>query len=255
MTPLVATVRSAFAEAWANRAAFWTQFIALVLNDIVWIIFWVLFFRRVGEVRGWDTDAVLMLLAVLCTSAGITLGFLANARRIGVLAADGQLDAVLALPVSPLSFLLVRRIETTHLGDLAFGLVLFAVIGSPTPDRVATFVVGVLASVGVMTGFLVLTGSLAFFLGRGEAGEMGFHAILLMASYPVDVFTGAAKVLLYTVVPAAFVAAAPAQLIEDADAGDAALLLLAAAVFSVAGWAAFTAGLRRYTSGAIWTRA
>ena len=36
----------------------------------------------VGDVRGWDVDRVLLLLAVLCTSAGLVLGLLSNSRRI-----------------------------------------------------------------------------------------------------------------------------------------------------------------------------
>jgi ABC-2 type transport system permease protein len=105
-----------------------------------------------------------------------------------------------------------------------------------------------------MTGFLVLTGSLAFFVGRGEGGELGFHSILLLSSYPVDVFAGLAKVVLYTVVPAAFVSSVPARLVTSFDVGRAAALAAVAACFALAGWAAFTAGLRRYASGAVWTR-
>ena len=171
------------------------------------------------------------------------------------MAVGGEFDAVLTLPVHPLPFVLLRRIEPVNVGDLAFGLVLFALAGSPTPSRIAVFVGVVLAAATLMTGFLVLTGSLAFFLGRSEGGELGFHAILLLGSYPVDVFAGAAKVLLYTVVPAAFVSSVPARLVDDPDLGLAAWLAAMAGGFAVAGWATFTVGLRRYTSGSVWTRA
>ena len=55
--------------------------------------------------------------------------------------------------------------------------------------------------------------------------------------------------------PAAFVAAVPARLINHFDAGDAVLLAVAAAVLATCAWATFTLGLRRYTSSSIWTRA
>ena len=255
MTALRATVRAALAEAWSNRAGFWTQITAMFVNDIAWIAFWVLFFDRVGEVRGWDTSGILLLMAVLTTSGGFVLGFLSNARRIGQLVADGGIDAALALPVPPLAHLLVRRLDTTNLGDLVFGVVLFSLTGSPTLERTAIYVVGVVAAATLLTGFLVTTGSLAFFAGRGEAGEFGLHAMLVLSNYPADIFTGAAKALLYTAVPAAFVASVPAELIESFDAGTAVILVTVAAGFAVAGWATFTAGLRRYTSGAVWTRA
>jgi ABC-type uncharacterized transport system permease subunit len=63
------------------------------------------------------------------------------------------------------------------------------------------------------------------------------------------------KVLLYTVVPAAFVAAVPSRLIDGFSAGELAVLVgVACAAVAIAS-AVFTAGLRRYTSSALWTRA
>jgi ABC-2 type transport system permease protein len=162
---------------------------------------------------------------------------------------------VLSLPVPPLGYLLLRRIEPVNLGDLAFGLTLFAVAGSPTLARTVVFVCVVAAATMLMTGFLILTGSLAFFVGRSEGGELGFHTILLLGSYPVDVFAGVAKVVLFTVVPAAFVSSVPARLIDSFDGTQAAWLAVVAFVFAFAGWATFTLGLRRYTSGSVWTRA
>jgi ABC-2 type transport system permease protein len=251
----LATVRSALAEAAANRVALGSKMAVMAINDIVWVAFWILFFRGVGHVGGWDGRRVLLLLSVITSSAGITLGVFANSRRIGTMAVDGEYDAVLTLPVPPLAYVLLRKIEPMNIGDLAFGLVLFAAVGSPTLSRTAIFVAVVLASTTLMTGFMVLTGSMAFFVGRSEGSELGFHAILLLGSYPVDVFAGVAKVVLYTVVPAAFVSSVPARLIDDFDLGLALWLCGVAGAFALAGWGAFTLGLRRYTSGSVWTRA
>ena len=254
MRGLLATLRNAVAETGSNRAALVSQMSIMVLNDIVWVLFWALFFRRVGTVRGWDGERILLLLSVLTCAGGIALGVLANARRVGNMAVDGDLDGVLALPVPPLAHLLLRRVEAINVGDLVFGLALFASTGSHTVARTAVFVGAVIAVATLLTGFLVLTGSLAFFIGRNEGGELGFHAMLLLGAYPVDVFAGAVKVVLYTVVPAAFVSSVPARLIEDFDLGPALGLAGVAGLFAFAGWATFTLGLRRYTSGSLWTR-
>ena len=255
MRALAATLRNAVAEAVANRAALGSSMIVMIVNDVVWVAFWLLFFRRVGELRGWDGHRVLLLLSVITTSAGIALGVLANARRIGVMAVEGELDAVLTLPVPPLAYVLLRRIEPTNIGDFVFGVVLFAVAGHPTPARTATFIAVVALSATLLTAFLVLTGSLAFFAGRSEGGDLGFQAMILLGSYPVDVFAGMAKVVLYSVVPAAFVSSVPAKLIDGFDGTRAAGLVVVVALFAVAAWLTFSAGLRRYTSGAVWTRA
>lgn len=255
MSGLTATFRNACAEAVAKPAALASQMAVMIVNDGVWVVFWVLFFNRVGTLGGWDRDGIILLQAVLTTAGGLSLGVFANARRVGSMAVEGGLDAVLALPVAPLPFLLLRRIEPVNMGDLAFGIVLFAVAGHPTPARTLVFVLVVLASATLLTGFLVLTGALAFFIGRSESGELGFHSMLLLGAYPVDVFAGAIRILLFTVVPAAFVSAVPARLIIDFDAGRALALTTASAAFAIAATATFTLGLRRYTSGSIWTRA
>ncbi len=255
MRGLRATLRNAFAEAAAKPGALASQMAVMAANDLVWVLFWVLFIRRVGTLGGWDTDRILLLQAVLTTAGGLSLGVFANARRVGVMAVGGDLDAVLALPVPPLAHLLVRRIEPVNMGDLAFGIVLFVAVGHPTPARLAVFVLVVVASTALLTSFLVLTGALAFFLGRSESGELGFHAMLLLGAYPVDVFAGAVKVFLFTLVPAVFVAAVPARLIDDFDVARAVELVGVAGVFVAAATSTFTLGLRRYTSGSVWTRA
>jgi ABC-2 type transport system permease protein len=254
VTGLLATLRNAIAEVVAKPRALAAQMAVMAMNDLVWVIFWILFFDRVGTLGDWDRDGIILLQAVLTTAGGLSLGLFANARRIGAMASSGDLDAVLALPVSPLRFVLLRRIEPVNLGDLAFGLVLFFVACDPTPARTAVFLAASLASATLLTGFLVLTGALAFFTGRGESGELGFHGMLLLGAYPVDVFAGTIRIFLFTVVPAAFVSAIPARIVEDFDVGRAVGLATAAAVFAVAAGATFTAGLRRYTSGSIWTR-
>lgn len=255
MTATLATLRAAVAEARSNRSAFWTQLAAMVINDVVWILFWVIFFGRVGSLRGWHRSDVLLLLAVLTTGAGFVLGVLSNARRIGQLISDGGIDAALALPVRPLAYLLVRRVDAVNFGDFFFGLVLFLVACSPTPGRAAAYVFGSVAAAVVLASFLVLIGSLAFFTRRSEAGDLGFQAIILLASYPVDMFSGVTKVLLYTAIPAAFVSAVPARLVEHFDPWNAAGLMGVAAVLAVSAGGAFGLGLRRYTSSSLWTRA
>ena len=247
------TWRAAWAEAWANRRSFWLQITIMVVNDVIWVTFWVLFFRRIGELRGWDVNDVLLLLSVLTTAAGIVLGLLANSRKIAELAADGGLDAALTLPAAPLAHLLLRRVDTSNVGDAIFGLGLFIAVGSPTPARVAVFVFGVLCASLILIGFIVAVGSTAFFAGRSEAGDLGFQALLLTSSYPVDVFSGATKVLLYTALPAGFVSSTPARLIHEFDLRWAAGLFVVSLAVFASGWATFTLGLRRYTSGATWT--
>lgn len=255
MTTVTATLRASLADAVANRNSFWFQVSVMIVNDGTWIVFWVLFFHQVGTLHGWQTQDVIVLFSMLMTSAGAALGLLANSRRIGHLAADGELDETLVLPVGPLSHILTSRIDSANMGDLLFGPVLFAVAGHPTPERAAVFLLGSVAGSVVLVGFLVACGALTLFVGgRGEQADLGFNAILIFASYPLDLFGGATKVLLFTAVPAAFVTGLPSELVRSFDPARALLLVAVAAFFAALGWVLFQLGLRNYSSGSIWTR-
>jgi ABC-2 type transport system permease protein len=215
-----------------------------------------LFFHRVGTVRGWDSHRVLLLFAIITTVAGLSLGLLANSRKIGELVGDGQIDAALTLPVDPLAYLLVRRIDTAMVGDMFFGPVLFVLAGTPTVERTSIYLIGSLCGAAVLVGFLVSIGALTMFIGgRGEQADLGFQAILILASYPLDVFGGLTKVILFTVIPAAFVSGLPTRLIDEFNPLTALTVLGSAAFFALLAVITFRAGLRRYTSGALWTRA
>jgi ABC-2 type transport system permease protein len=255
MTTFTATLRASLADAVANRSSFWFQVSVMIVNDGTWIVFWVLFFHQVGTLHGWQTQDVIVLFSMLMTSAGAALGLLANSRRIGHLAADGELDETLVLPVGPLSHILTSRIDSANMGDLLFGPVLFALAGHPTPQRAAVFLLGSVAGSVVLVGFLVACGALTLFVGgRGEQADLGFNAILIFASYPLDLFGGATKVLLFTAVPAAFVTGLPSELVRSFDPARALLLVAVAAFFAALGWVLFQLGLRNYSSGSIWTR-
>jgi ABC-2 type transport system permease protein len=210
MRTLMGTMRTAVVEAWSNRRSFWVQASAMIVNDAAWVAFWALFFHKIGQVRGWRSDQVMLMFVILATVTGISMGLLANARKLGQLVADGQLDAVLTLPVDPLAYLLVRRVDTALLGDLAFGPVLFAVAAHPTPQRTALYVLGALTSSAVLVSFVVVLGSVTMVAGgRGEQADLGFQTLLILASYPLDVFGGLTKLMMFTVIPAAFLTRFP----------------------------------------------
>lgn len=249
------TFRFAMQEALSNRLALWIQMIVMIVNDLVWVLFWVIFFEKVGSLRGWDVDLVLLLLAVMTTSGGIVLGLFHNVRNIGSLVADGGLDAALALPTNPLSHLLVRSVAPINLGDLMFGIGLFVSVSRLEPLPTLLFAICVVCSSILLLSFLLLMGSMTFFVGRNEGGELGFHAVLLFSSYPVDIFTGVFKVLLFTVVPAGFITTVPVRLIDDFNPLLGLGFVAVTAAFAFVAIATFHLGLRRYTSGATWVRA
>ncbi len=75
------------------------------------------------------------------------------------------------------------------------------------------------------------------------------NAIITFSLYPITVFDGTAKFLLFTIIPAAFVGAVPAEFVRSFSWSSLVQLLVAAIVLLVLAVTAFYWGLRRYESG------
>ena len=76
------------------------------------------------------------------------------------------------------------------------------------------------------------------------------HAVSeVIAIYPITLFDNAAKLVLFTLIPAALMGAVPAEFVRNFTWGTLAQITLGAIVFLFIAVAVFRLGLRRYESG------
>jgi len=232
------------------RGAFLLQAFGMALNDVALLFFWGVFYTQFPALRGWDLHAVLTLYAIVATNFGVGNILFGNGFELARIIATGGLDYYLALPVSPLTHVLVSRMNLSAWGDLLFGVGLFAVLWGASPAAWLLFVVGAALGAAVMIAFAVAFGSLAFYLGNAETlAAQSVGAFISFSTYPIDFFPLGVRVLLYTLIPAAFMSSIPASLVRGFDwlsllgyfAGSLAILFSARWIFY--------RGLRRYESG------
>ncbi len=237
-------------QALEYRASFVSQVLAMFANDILWVLFWAVYFQRFPVVRGWTLADVLTMWAVVAFSFGLAAVFAGNAVQLPRLIYTGQLDYFLALPKPVLPHVLVSRMSTMAWGDLLFGPLVFYLLVPWTWTQGLLFLLAGLLAALVFGGFGVIAGSLAFFLGNSEQLSGSVHmAILHFATYPMGIFDKWIRVILHTLVPAAFMGSVPVEVIRRFSWGSLGLLALGAAVITGAAVWVFTAGLRRYESG------
>jgi ABC-2 type transport system permease protein len=246
----------AFKELLAKPRALALDVSIMIVNDFTWILLWGFLLDSTGTVRGWDIHRIYLLFAVVTVSFGLALGLFRNIRLLSQIIMSGEIDAALTLPVDTLSYLLVRRVSASNLGDVVFGLGLFFFAFQPNLLQTGIFVVVVVLGAIVMTAFMVLLGSLILhFGGKGEAHDIGFEAISIFSFYPLDMLGGPTKVLMFTVLPGAFITAVPVRLVEHFTVAWFGGLILAVVGFAAAARLSFNAGLRKYRSGSRWTTA
>jgi ABC-2 type transport system permease protein len=232
------------------RGAFISQVAAMFVNDGVWVVFWALFFTRFPVLRGWSIDDVITIWAITASGFGLAFAVFGNALSLASVIALGQLDVWMLYPRALLPHLLLGRMHATAWGDALFGY--FVYIGFVHPDLAHLLMfVGLTLSVALLfVGFAVFSGSLSFFLGNasGLAQQWQF-ALITFSTYPGVLFEGAVKLVLYTLIPAGFVAYVPLEALHSLSLGDAALALAGSALVLVVGTLVFYYGLRRYESG------
>ncbi|MBW4612063.1 MAG: ABC-2 family transporter protein [Desmonostoc vinosum HA7617-LM4] len=232
------------------RGAFITQVVAMLLNNLVWIAFWGLFFTRFPVLRGWTVQDVITLWAIAGAGFGLAHTICGNALQLSNLIVQGQLDVWMLYPRALLPHLLLGRMNAMSWGDMLFGYGVYVLFVKPDIVHLALFTVLTVSVAMLFVGFNVLTGSLSFYLGNSEGlTQQWRNAMLTFSTYPATLFEGPVKLVLYTLIPAGFVSYLPIEALRSlslihalsAIAGSTAVLLVSVAVFYH--------GLRRYSSG------
>ena len=212
---LIALWRANLLAAMEYRAAFLTQIFGMMLNNGVYFLFWILFFERFKEIRGWEIDDMFLLFAVVATSFGIGVYFFGNVTFLADIIAEGRLDYYLSQPRPVLLHSLASRSISSGMGDILYGLMSFLFAGQITLDGIGRFGLGVLFGTMVFVSFQVLVQSLAFWMGSAsQLARQARNAFVSFALYPISLFDGSAKLILFTLIPAALIGSVPTELIE-----------------------------------------
>lgn len=232
------------------RGALITQVVAMVLNNLVWVTFWALFFQRFPVLRGWTVQDVITLWALAAAGFGLAHAVCGNALRLSGLIIRGQLDVWMLYPRTLLSHLLLGQMSATAWGDLLFGYGVYLFLVKPDFIHLLMFTALTISSSMVYIGFNVLTGSLSFYLGNSEGlTQQWRNALLTFSTYPATLFEGWVKLLLYTAIPAGFVTYLPIEALRQLSLIHTLFAIAGAISVLLIGTGVFYYGLRRYASG------
>jgi ABC-2 type transport system permease protein len=247
---LLAVWKANLLSAMEYRAAFVSQAVGMMVNDFMYFVIWIIFFDRFHDVRGWGLNDMYVTYGVLASSFGLVSMLFGNAFYLSDIISKGRLDYYLSMPRPVLLHAVASRMIVSGVGDFSYGFLSYGLSGFLTWDGLLRFCLATLFAAAVFAAFLILIQSLAFWLGiMSNMTALALNAMLTFGIYPITLFDNYAKLILFTIIPAALMGAVPAEFIRaftwqtlaEMLAGAMAFLLLAIAVFRV--------GLRRYESG------
>lgn len=238
------------------RAAFARPVAALVAalfmlgNNLILFVVWVIYFANFSSLRGWVAADLALLLGVVAWAFGLAVLVAGGGREIAQQVADGTLDVHLGRPRHPLPSLLASRSLPSGLGDMASAPVFWLVFAGRGLGDVAFLLLVATAAAVVIVATMVATQSLAFWLPRAATlCEELFQMFLMVCFYPQHPFAFTVRLVLFTVVPAAFVALLPVEAVREGSVLKALAVLGGAVVYMAIATAIFARGLRRYASG------
>jgi len=247
---LIAIWKTNLQAALEYRGAFIAQIFGMILNNGFYFIFWIIFFDQFDEIRGWGLSDMFLVFGIAAASFGATAMLFGNAFALSEIIAGGRLDYYLSLPRPVLLHTVASRSISSGLGDILYGLMSFTLSGSFTWDGLGRFVVGVILAGMAFASFLIIIHSLTFWLGNaGALAGLLMNAMLTFALYPISLFDGPAKFILFTIVPAALMGSIPAAFVRGFSWGNLGGLLVGAFLLLGLAIAVFSLGLRKYESG------
>ncbi|MFN8384949.1 MAG: ABC-2 family transporter protein [Anaerolineales bacterium] len=232
------------------RVSFIMQALGMMLNDFMYFAIWIIFFDRFKEVRGWGIGDMYITYGVLASAFGLVALLFGNAFNLSEIINKGRLDYYLSFPRPVLLHTVSSRMISSGMGDFTYGFISYALSGYYAWDGFLRFILATVLAATVFAAFLILVQSLSFWFGMmSNLTNLALNAMLTFGIYPTTLFDGYAKLILFTLIPAAFMGAVPAEFIRAFTWQSLAELLLGAIVFLFLAVTIFRLGLKRYESG------
>lgn len=252
LSTYVVQSRAAMRMALADRTNFALQSLAMVVNNGFVLTLWFMFFSGFKAVGGWRMPDLALLVGLLATVVGTAGVFFGGYRDMAAAILAGEPDALLGQPKPVLLRLLARESSATAWGDIATGGILLAVFARITPDELGWLAFVLACGLAVYLSVGVSFACLAFWARGARSFSRDLTDFVIMfASYPGSIYSGATRLLVYTVMPAGFIVLAPISFLRAPSLAQGADLLAAAAAYSAVALCLFHLGLRRYQRGEV----
>jgi ABC-2 type transport system permease protein len=234
----------------ARRGEALVSVILMFANNLVFFIIWMIYFARFRELAGWQQQDVALLYGMAAWAFGLSVALTGGFRDMGRAIADGGLDVHLGRPRHPLPSLLLSRSIPSGFGDLASAPVMWLVLGGRSLTDLPLLVALASAGAVVMLATFVMGQCLVFWWPRAvRLGEELVNVVLMISVYPQHVFGAGMRIVLFTLLPVAFISQLPVEAVREADLAKALAVLAAALVYGALAIFVFDRGLKRYASG------
>ena len=240
-------------ESAAERASFVMQIIGMALNNVAFIVVWILFIDVFGNLNGWGAAEVIALQGYNAFIFGLAFTFAGGLMPLRGMILNGGFDSLLLSPRALLTRAFTLDIRTSAIGDLLYGVICVGIyiylIGGGWYHALMLTMFAVPAFL-IFVSILLISSSVAFFIADSEdLSRSIFELFFAPSMYPSGGFQGMARFLLTFVIPSITVAGLPIELLSNFSWFWFAVIWILAFVWPCIAYWFFLQGLKRYESG------
>lgn len=226
--------------------------IFMFINNSSFLVFWwTIITASGGDANGIYLNEIMYLWGIPTISYGVAYFFFEGVCDINRLFITGTMDTYLLQPKHPLIGIMTSKCRFSAFGDLIYGIVmiLFA-----TNFDVLKIILCILLGIFGSTIYLsleIIVRSIAVFLGDTESlAERYIYTMFLNFSiYPEKIYPKFMKVLLYGIIPSAYVAFVPVSIVEKFNIVTLIMFIAAILIFPIISIVVFNKSVKHYESG------
>jgi len=232
------------------RTSFLLQTFGMILNNSTFIFFWWVLFNNINHIGGYGFEDVMTIWAISSTSYGISFILFGNTRKLARMIINGELDSYLLQPKNVLLSIISSSTIISAWGDFFYGIILYIIIIGLNPLSLLLFLFFCITSSIIFTSVLICVHSLTFFIGNSEGiGGLYTEFMITFSIYPESIYKGFTKIIIFTILPAAFISFIPLRLIHHFSWSNLIILLTVVILWIILSFIIFYKGLKRYESG------
>lgn len=250
--------RTFVASSVARDIEFRANFIAKVLQNLVWMFFFVIvlmvIFSNTATIAGWTKGEALILAASCFIIEGFVNLCFGSLNELPEMVRRGTLDYVITRPIDTQYWISCRKFNFSSIGNVFAGLIILGVgmnVGHvhATVAQFLGYFFGLAISLGIFYSLYLAFMSTAIWFVRVDNLWVLSSVVLDVARFPIDIFGIALRRTLTYIVPLAFIASVPAtQLVRGFNVPILAVGLAFSAVALLASRSFWLFAARRYNS-------
>lgn len=205
-----------------SRWSFVLNMLGSMISDIPALLMLLVLFDNIEGLNNWTLPDVMFIYLLAHFSFGIHGVFFAGFRAISKLVQEGDYDRILVTPINNLVYISAKNFRINSLSHVIFGVVVFIVFKNDfniiwNIKNILLFICATISAGLVHAALTLFIQSISFFLLDVRSIQGIYVCMREFTWYPINLFHKIIQIVLFTIIPLAFVSFVPAGSLLKSD--------------------------------------